>query len=446
MKKIIFKIYTLGCKANQYDSGDLKRKLTAAGFEPAEKNADVAIVNTCAVTKTAMRKDRQMVARARRENPKAKIILTGCWPKVYRKEAEKAGADLVWTGGKAEKFVDQIFNYQFSIFNKFKNLKSKVENFKVVSNRCNGLQNKKKKKSRYFIKIQDGCEQYCSYCIIPYARGKLKSRSAEEVVEEVKAAVEAGYREIILTGIHLGLYGREIKNLKSKIKNNLVELLKQLMKIKDLGRIRLSSIEVTEVNDDLIKLMALRQAQGRRAREGKICKHFHVPLQAGCDKILKRMNRPYDTKYFKEKIRKIRKLMPDVAITTDVIVGFPSETKKDFKETCGFIKKMRFSKLHVFPFSAHERTAAAKMDGKIGEKEIKRRAAGLRGLGERMESDYKKKFKGKKLEVVVERKIGERKFVGKTEYYFDIQCAAIQANQTRTGMDLTRKIIKVNFG
>lgn len=431
MRETKFKIYTLGCKVNQYDSGDLKRKLTAAGFKPAEKNADVAIVNTCAVTKTAMRKDRQAVARARRENPKAKIILTGCAVKVYRKEAEKMGADLVWNGGKAEEFIEQIFN----------NLKSKIENFKVVSNRCNGLQNNVNEKSRYFIKIQDGCEQYCSYCIIPYARGPLASRPALEVIKEVEEAVEAGHGEIVLAGIHLGLYGREkVKSKKSKV--DLIGLLRKLFKVKGLGRIRLSSIEVTEVSDNLIKLMAANR---------KMCRHLHIPLQSGRDKILKRMNRPYDTKYFKEKIRKIRKLMPDAAITADVIVGFPGETKKDFQETFEFVKKMKFSRLHIFPFSAHERTAAAKMDGKVGEKEIKRRAAGLRELGARLENDYKKKFKGKELEVVIERKIGERKFVGKTEYYFDLTLTHADKagndaeSRTQKDIEVAGKIIKVVY-
>ena len=305
-------------------------------------------------------------------------------------------------------------------------------------------------RSRYFIKIQDGCEQFCSYCIIPWTRGKLRSRPMIEVINEVKQAVEAGYREVVLCGIHLGLYGQEaltpspspttaLRERGAKKQKNLVELLRKLIKIKNLGRIRLSSIEVTEVGDDLIKLIAANR---------KICKHLHIPLQSGCDKILKSMNRPYNAKYFKNKVRNIRQSIPDCAITADVIVGFPGETEKDFKETYNFIKEIQFSRLHVFPFSAHEKTPAANMEHKVSGHEIKKRADRLRQLGRKLENEYRKKFIGKEMEVVVES-VSKDKIKGKTEYYFDVELkkSRIIAHSERmrvdSNIDLIGKIVKV---
>jgi threonylcarbamoyladenosine tRNA methylthiotransferase MtaB len=257
-------------------------------------------------------------------------------------------------------------------------------------------------KSRYFIKIQDGCEQFCSYCIIPFTRGKLKDQPQTKIIREIMEAVKNGYREIVLCGIHLGLYGKS-KN------TNLVELLKKIINIKDLGRIRLSSIEVTEINDELIKLIS---------RNTKICKHLHIPLQSSSDKILKSMNRPYNSRDFAHKVLKIRSRIPDIAITTDVIVGFPGETNKEFQETFKFIKKIKFSRLHVFPYSEHEKTVAANLPNKVRNQEIERRAKKLRDLGEKLETRYIKKFISQALDVIVEKKV-KNKYLGKTEYYFD---------------------------
>ena len=286
----------------------------------------------------------------------------------------------------------------------------KQKNFKLK------ILNLKSKRSRYFIKIQDGCEQFCTYCIIPYARGRLKSRGKKEIINEIKQAVKIGYREVVLCGIHLGLFGQE--NTKTqKHKNGLTNLLKKLITIKNLGRIRLSSIEISEINDNLIKLISDSK---------KICKHLHVPMQSGSDKILKLMNRPYIKDYFKEKILKIRKLIPDIAITTDIIVGFPGESKKDFADTYNFVKEIRFSRLHVFPFSAHEKTPAAKMPKQVKKEVIEHRADKLRLLGKKQEADYKKKFIGQELKIVVEKNTSINTsinplYVGKTEFYFDVK-------------------------
>ncbi|MFA4831524.1 MAG: tRNA (N(6)-L-threonylcarbamoyladenosine(37)-C(2))-methylthiotransferase MtaB [Patescibacteria group bacterium] len=402
MQKLTYKIYTLGCKVNQYDSGSLAVKLSAAGFIMKKNNADLAVINTCAVTKTALRKDRQMIVRARRENPRAKIAIVGCAVKIYKEEVEKWGGDFVLTGSDLDKFIKiQSTNY-----------KAQTKH-KTQSTNCQSIFLEPKiKKSRYFLKVQDGCRQFCSYCIVPYARGELKSRSLAEVLAEAQIVAEAGIKEIVLCGIHLGLYGQEIKNKKLKIKNNLTALLKELIKIKNLSRIRLSSIEVNEVTDELIELMK---------KERKLCRQLHIPLQSGCDKILKLMNRPYTTKIFEEKIKKIRKALPDIAITTDVIVGFPGETEKDFRATMSFIKKTNFSKLHVFPFSAHERTPAARMLGQIDDAVKNIRVKKLNELSRSLEKTYTERFINKSLKVIIDGRSQGRSLRGKTEYNFDIR-------------------------
>ncbi len=418
MSNLKFKIYTLGCKVNQYDSLDLSRKLIFAGFKLVNKNADIAVINTCCVTQIAIHKSKRMINKARSENKKAKTAVMGCWPKVYYDEVKKLGVDMVWGVGDFDGLIKRIkllFKFHGILSPRKRRDSRMTEIKKELSSEASELSSLR---SRYFIKIQDGCEQFCSYCIIPYTRGKLYSRPMPEVINEVKQAVKAGYREVVLCGIHLGLYGEDGLRRPRREEGILVDLLKILIAIKDLGRVRLSSIEVTEVSDELIKLIA---------KSNKICKHLPIPLQSGSDKILKLMNRPYKVKYFKNKIRKIRKLIPDIAITTDVMVGFPSETKKDFLQTYNFIKEMQFSRLHVFPFSVHEKTLAAKMPNKVTRQEIEQRAKKLRDLGKRLEAEYKKKFAGQELEVVVEKDIrcpgGHRmsRYIGKTEYYFDVE-------------------------
>jgi len=409
MKIKTYKIYTSGCKVNQYDSGKLAAELERAGLVAAAENADIAIINSCAVTQTAINKSRRMINKARKENPKAEIRLIGCWAKLK--------------GEKIKKIIDQPTQAGLAMTGR----------------------------SRYFIKIQDGCEQFCSYCIIPYVRGKLKSRPEAEVTAEIKQAVKAGYGEVVLSGIHLGLYGRkkplslrgapatwqslvnrvepEIASLPSVARNdNLAGLLKKLIKIKNLGRIRLSSIEITEVTDELIKLMM---------KSGKICRHLHIPLQSGSDKILKLMNRPYGSKYFAARIRQIRKQVPGIGISTDVITGFPGEGEEEFKETENFIRKIKFSRLHVFPFSPHAKLPAAKLPGQVKENIRLRRARELRKLGVKLAADYKNKFRGKTLEIAVEQ-IKSDKIIGKTEYYFNLEVRGRKLKNLKIG-----QIVKV---
>ncbi len=398
MAKLTYKIYTLGCKVNQYDSIKLGERMELAGMAESGGQADLAVINTCAVTKTAIRKCKRMLNKARQESPGAKLVLMGCWPKAYREEAENMGADIVWGVGDQDEMVRRI--------------PAILGNKNVRTNAECGLLNAETdiRKSRYFIKIQDGCEQFCSYCIIPHTRGKMRSRPENEVIAEIEQAVRSGYKEIVLSGIHLGLYGKEGRNSKDEVRSSLNEILLRIIGINGLGRVRLSSIEVNEVGDDLIALIA---------RSNKICKHLHIPLQSGSDKILKLMKRPYTSGYFLDRIEKIRQAVPEIALTTDVIVGFPGEGDEEFKETLATAEKAGFSKIHVFPFSAHEKTLAAKMPGQVDKKTKQERAGILRKISKKYEAEYKKKFTGKELAVVVENKTGDS-YNGKSEYYFDI--------------------------
>jgi threonylcarbamoyladenosine tRNA methylthiotransferase MtaB len=390
--KISFQISTLGCKVNQYDSAVLKNLLLSGNFILPKKNQalDLIIINSCSVTSSAIIKTRRLLSSLKKKNPQAKIVLIGCWPKVYDIKDLK---------------VDFVFSYK-DLSDLAKNISKIFLNTKLTKD-CSKL-NLIDSRSRYFIKIQDGCQQFCSYCVIPLARGPLKSRSALEIIKEIKLAVDSGFSEIVLSGIHLGLYGRDFVDGQK----NLYSLLLKVLKIENIGRIRLSSIEVTEISDDIIKLIS---------KNRKMCRHLHIPLQSGNNKILKLMNRPYDVKFFEEKINKIRKNVPDIAITTDIIVGFPGEGVEDFKKTYEFAKKINFSKIHVFSFSAHEKTPAYFLPNRVGAGDIKKRSLKLRQLSIKLEKNYKKEILDDhpELEVIIEGSRGE-KVRAKTEFYFDI--------------------------
>lgn len=391
MPQISFKIYTLGCKVNQYDSGRLEKILSQSGFLASKGKASLAIINTCAVTKSAITKDRRMIALAKKENPTARIIIIGCWPKAYEVQEDVfLISSLKGPEAVAKEIIKQVGGAK----------KCNHEKLLLSSNAD---------RSRYFIKIQDGCEQFCSYCIIPYTRGPLKSRSTKEIRQEVAEAVSAGYQEIVLSGIHLGLYGREKKGQES-----LVALLKKLLSIKGLGRLRLSSIEINEVSDELIALFK---------KERQLCRHLHISLQSGSDKVLKAMNRPYSAKYFKERVDKIRRALPEIAISTDVIVGFPRESEADFLKTYNFCKELAFSKIHVFSFSAHEKTPAYNLEPKVSPQIIKERSKKLRALSLELEKNYKqrilKSWQGKEVDLLLEEKKKDKARL-KSEFYFDL--------------------------
>lgn len=393
MKTLNFYSIALGCKVNQYDLALLKKEFLSRGWRYDKNKPDLVIINTCAVTKKAITKDRQVYHKLKNLYPQARFLIMGCWPQVST-DLEKEAADLIlWGVGDNDGLLKKLA----LTFPSLSDLPVSESGLLVPSDR-----------SRYFLKVGDGCNQFCTYCIIPYARGRITSRKSEDLVAEVTAAVAAGYGEIVLSGIHLGRYGEDLKEGES-----LVALLKKLLVIKGLGRLRLSSIEINEVNDDLIMLMK---------SEPQICRHLHISLQSGSDKILKAMNRPYDTAYFSGRVEKLRSALPEIAISTDIIVGFPGETEIDFSKTLAFAARMRFSKIHVFPFSAHEQTKAFNLPNKVSTIEKKNRAAQLRQLSDELTSIYYKemikKLQGQGVLVVAEP--NPNGLEGKTEFYFNV--------------------------
>lgn len=360
-----FFIQSLGCKVNQYDSAALSAGLRSLGFIWSAEEPDLVILNTCTVTKSAITKDRHALNLLRRKYPATKLIVMGCWPQTSDLALDSFDdKGIFWWGvGKRDEFLERIKEW-FSI--------TKI-NFPIFE----GGLIASTERSRYFLKVGDGCNQFCSYCLIPYARGRLKSRPAEEIINEAATAIQAGYLEIVLCGIHLGLYGTDDKG-----GVDLVGLLKKMLALSPQVRFRLSSIEITEVSDELISLI--------KRSKGQICRHLHISLQSGSNKVLHSMRRPYTVEYFFGRVEKLRKILPDIALTTDIIVGFPGEGKEEFRETLDFVKKIGFAKIHVFSFSAHEKTLAWKMANQVRPAEIKDRSIILRDLSSRQERDYRK--------------------------------------------------------
>ena len=395
MKTLNFKIYTLGCKVNQYDSSVLAKELITAGCCESDEAVSLAIVNTCSVTKSAVAKDRAIVARARKIHAHAKIVVIGCLPRIY--SATDINADLICADKDPKIIATKILKF-FPVDPKSTKTSCQISARQSID------------RARYFIKIQDGCRQFCSYCVIPYSRGELCSRAPIKIIEEIKEALAAGYQEIVLSGIHLGLYGVDLKNTKI----NLVGIMKKIIALPGDFRIRLSSIEITEVTDELMTLMA---------ENNKICQHLHISLQSGCDKILKSMNRPYSTKFFASKIKKLRALMPLIAISTDIIVGFPGENDNDFAVTYDFASAINFSKIHVFSFSAHEKAPAFNFPDKVKPEVIKERSRRLRALSETLERAYAERvttdLSGQEIAVLIESWSAPQ-FKAKTEFYFDL--------------------------
>ncbi|HKM40680.1 MAG: MiaB/RimO family radical SAM methylthiotransferase [Patescibacteria group bacterium] len=389
MKKVKFKIYTTGCKVNQYDSAFLARLLKEEGLIEAESDLDLIIINSCSVTQKAILKNQRLIRTLRRDHPKVKIVLIGCWPKVY--SVQDSNVDLVLSSKEVSDIVLDIKKAWPEIFLGLR--KAIVDPLNLIEDR-----------SRYFIKIQDGCQQFCSYCIIPLARGPLSSRSLNEITCEIRAALDYGFSEIVLSGIHLGLY-------RDREGNDLYQALKTILNLKSLGRLRLSSIEATEISSDIIKLFD----------NDKFCRHLHIPLQSGSDKILSLMNRPYQKEYFLNKVQELRQKSPDIAISTDLIVGFPGESEDDFLETVDFCRQINFSKIHVFSFSDHEKAAAFNFPDKVEPQEIKRRSEIVRALSKDLERNYRDQIlkKSKTLNLLVEN-INDKIVKLKTEFYFDL--------------------------
>lgn len=375
-----FNIVTFGCKVNQYESNMMKERMLSSNFFYVENmnEANIIIVNTCSVTNVADKKCLKMIRRIKREYPNSILVVAGCSSQNKQEIYENLDIDIL-IGNKDKSKIDVLLKEYIEThkrYVKFYNDRNLEFEDMLISD-YNHI--------RAFIKIEDGCDNFCSYCIIPYVRGSVRSKNFETVIKEAKLLTQKGHKEIVLTGIHTGHY----------MDNNhdLTDLINELSKIDDLLRIRISSIEITELNDKFLNML----------RENKkVCDHLHIPLQAGSNEILKRMNRKYDLKYYEDKINKIRMIRPDISITTDIIVGFPYETDELFNETLEFSRKMNFSKIHVFPYSIRIGTSAANMPNQVDEKVKKERVKKLMDLSEVMEKEYYNKFVGKELDILVE--------------------------------------------
>ena len=374
-----FNIITFGCKVNQYESNMMKEALLHHNFyfEENNDNADIIIVNTCTVTNTADRKCLKEIRSLRKKYPTKVLVVCGCSAQNKQELYKGLNIDILIGNKDKSKIADLINAYlvKREHYVKFYNERN-LEFEDMMIHNFNHI--------RAFIKIEDGCDNFCSYCIIPFVRGTVRSKDFDVVLKEASILASNNHLEIVLTGIHTGRYYSN--------GHDLSDLLNELAKIDDIKRIRISSIEITELNDKFMETLK---------NNPKICNHLHIPLQSGSDAVLKKMNRKYDLAYFKEKIEKIRSIHPDISLTTDIIVGHPYETDEEFQNTLDFALDIKFSKIHVFPYSMREGTLSSTMpqvDGKIKKERVKK----LIALSERLEKEYFQKFLGKKLDVLIE--------------------------------------------
>lgn len=410
-----FKILTLGCKVNTYESNVMKDELINNNFYEVENGADIYIINTCTVTNTADNKSMKLIRRTRKENPNSIIVVCGCM--VQNKHTNIDEADIIIGNIGKSKIVDYINKY---IDNRVKQIDIKdLSNVPFESMLLNNFN-----KTRAFVKIQDGCNNFCTYCIIPYVRGDVRSKDKALVLKEIENLVSIGHKEIVLTGIHTGNY--------SDNGYDFANLLTDIVKINNLERLRISSIEITELNDNVLEVIK---------NNNIIVDHLHIPLQSGSDSVLKRMNRKYDKAYFIDKINKIRAIRPLISITTDVIVGFPGETEEEFNETIDTIKKINFSKLHVFPYSKRNGTKASLMPNQIDDVTKKTRAKALIELSKILENNYMNLFIDKYL-IFIPEVYKDGFIIGHTGNYLQIKS---KGSINDINKDISIKIIKNEY-
>jgi threonylcarbamoyladenosine tRNA methylthiotransferase MtaB len=414
-KKAAF--YTLGCKVNQYETEAVIDIFTDNGYQIVDftDKADIYIVNSCTVTNEAARKTRQISRRAKRNNKNSIVGIVGCYTQAFPEEVSSI-EEIDFVMGSNNK--SEILNTAEKLI-EGKKINNEIKTYKEL-NEYEDLKLKRlTNTTRANVKIEDGCNQFCSYCIIPYARGPVRSRDLNSVISEIKNLTAQGVKEIILTGTHLGAYGFDKNNSSA-----LTELMERLTEIDNLKRVRLSSIEGTEIDDRLIELIAEKDI---------FCSHLHLPLQSGSNKILKAMRRPYTAEDFKETVLNIRNKVPEIAITTDIIVGFPGETEADFNQTVEFVKELAFSKIHVFPFSAREGTPAADMKNKVNGNIIKEFSKKLRNINDQLMLNYQQKFIGdsKKVLIEEERDHNTGMLTGYTDNYLKVLTQGSDKYQNR---------------
>ncbi|HOK62604.1 MAG TPA: tRNA (N(6)-L-threonylcarbamoyladenosine(37)-C(2))-methylthiotransferase MtaB [Soehngenia sp.] len=398
MNRVTF--HTLGCKVNQYETEAMIELFKNKGYKIVNEEdfADIYVINTCTVTNMSDRKSRQFIRKAKKINPECLVAVVGCYSQVSPEEVENIeGVDVIIGTNNRNMIVELCEESKITGEKINKVIKSnQLKSFEEI--KINTIESK----TRAYLKVQDGCNQYCSYCIIPYARGPVKSREYNEVEKEVKKLAENGFKEIILTGIHIASYGKDLGDI------DLKKLIYNLSFIDGIKRIRLSSVEPNIIDEEFMKISY---------NTNKVCDHFHLSLQSGSDTVLSRMNRKYSTKEYYDKVELIRKYFPNAGITTDVIVGFPGETDEEFKQTLDFVKKVGFSKIHVFKFSPRKGTKAYSMEGQIPSNVKEERSKILIELSDNMMSDFHKKLIGKKADVLFESKYKEDFYEGYTTNY-----------------------------
>ena len=399
--------HTLGCKVNAYETEAMEELLQTAGYDivPFTEQADVYVVNTCSVTNMAERKSRQMLHRAKKLNPEAVVVATGCYVQVSEEEARAdAAVDLVLGNNQKRQIVTALDAYFEG--RTFDDVLADVEKEQYEELEVSTVL----EHTRAFVKVQDGCNQFCSYCIIPYARGRVRSRRMENVIAEIKRLAEAGIQEVVLTGIHLSSYGREIDG-----ESHLIELIEAIHPIDGISRIRLGSLEPRIITEEFV---------GRLKKLHKVCPHFHLSLQSGCEETLKRMNRHYTPEEYYEKCKLLRAAFENPAITTDVIVGFPGETDEEFDKTRQFLEKVHFYEMHIFRYSRRKGTRADKMENQIPEEIKAQRSGVLSSLESQMTKEFRTKWTGACVKVLLEERQeinGVSYMVGHTPEY--IKCA-----------------------
>ena len=402
-------LHNLGCKVNGYEMDVMQQMLQERGYKivPFDELADIYIINTCTVTNIADRKSRQMLHRAKKRNPEAVVVAVGCYVQTGEENIRKDEAIDLAIGNNRKKDLLPILEEYLT------KRKQTVREYDVIDiNHTDEYEEmqltRTAEHTRAYIKIQDGCNQFCSYCIIPYARGRVRSRDEEDILKEVRGLVAAGYQEIVITGIHISSYGVD------RGEPELLQLLQKLQEVEGLSRIRIGSLEPRIITEEFA---------GKIASLSKICPHFHLSMQSGCDSVLKRMNRHYDSREYFEKTQLLRKYYDNPAITTDVIVGFPGETEEEFRITEAFVRKVNFFEMHIFKYSKRQGTVAARMEGQITEAEKGRRSTILMEAEKEMSHAYRAGYIGYETEVLFEEKKeaeGETYWVGHTPQYIKV--------------------------
>ena len=417
MKTVAF--ITLGCKVNQYESNAMAQKFIENGYELIEDeniSADIYIINTCTVTNMSDRKSRQMLRRVKEKNKNAIVVAVGCYAQVAKDDLEKIPEiDLVLGNNEKADILKYVNDY---ILENKKELK--MEDVLQTKEFVEFGDITFTEKTRAVIKVQDGCDRYCSYCIIPYARGRVRSRKPENIISEINKIAKKGIKEVVITGIHIASYGKDFKD-----NYRLIDLLEDLNEIDGIERIRLGSLEPLLITEEFME---------RLVKLEKVCHHFHLSLQSGCDETLKRMNRRYSTEEFRNIVNILRRFYQDVVLTTDIIVGFPGETEQEFEKTCEFLKEIKFYKMHVFKYSPRKGTKAASMPNQIDGNIKEERSKKLIEISSENERYYNNKYIGKEIEVLFEEKKNGT-YHGHTKNYLLVYCEA--------GENLENKIVKV---